>query len=125
MKLISKQCKAARNLLRWNVADLSTKSGVPHKRIDLFEKGFLHLVVGENDSLVGLFKQGGIHFMDNYEVVLDTEGNPMLELNALKDAKKVALNPVSELFSNMPYKHLDVAEQKSSDTHYHVHTPTD
>ncbi len=74
--MTGKQCRKARNLLRWNQRDLSARSRVPVKRLDNFEKGYFRLYKSEHDDVMKVFKREGVIFKDNFEVVLSDDDRP-------------------------------------------------
>ena len=65
-----KQCRASRSLLKWNIQDLTARTGIPTKRIDSFEKGIVHLYQNENLEIMETLKKEGVEFLSDFEVRL-------------------------------------------------------
>jgi len=128
VRIISKQSRAARSLLKWNINDLATRSGVPQRRLDQFEKNVLHLVKGENDAVVSAFKKVGIQFKDNFEVILseaqDGSGGGKRPVN-VKEHMRVTINPDNEIFASIPYQNAEDKEENITEKVYYRHVPTD
>jgi hypothetical protein len=72
-RLTSRQCRACRALLKWNINDLVAQTNVLYKRIDSFEKGIIHLHQNENTELMQVFIKQGIEFLSDFEVRLRKE----------------------------------------------------
>lgn len=72
-KMSSKQCRSARDLLKWNVHDLASRVNVGVKRIETFERGSVQLYQNENTEIVDIFKKHGIEFLSDFEVKLKKE----------------------------------------------------
>ncbi len=71
--LNGKLCLKSRDLLKWNIQDLSQHSGVPTNLIDKFEKGRQNLRRNENMQLKETFEDNGIHFPSPTEAYLSDE----------------------------------------------------
>lgn len=69
-RITSKQCRAARCLLKWNINDLAKTTGLPSKRLDGFERSAVILQSAENDSILKAFKKEGLIFTTDLEVFL-------------------------------------------------------
>jgi hypothetical protein len=72
-KVSSKQCRAARDLLKWNLHDLVSRVNVPVKRLESFERGSIQLYQNENHEIAEVFKKNGIEFLSDFEVKLKKE----------------------------------------------------
>ncbi len=68
--ITSRQCKQARSLLKWNPQDLASRTRIPVRNIERFEKGVTRLMLPENDEIMKTFKKNGIIFKDNFDVML-------------------------------------------------------
>ena len=76
-----KQCQKARNLLKWNQRDLSTRCAVDMKRIDSFEKGVIRPYKGEMDAIMTAFEKEDIQFKANFEVELKQKSVQTTRIN--------------------------------------------
>jgi hypothetical protein len=68
--ITGKQCQQARNLLKWNQRDLSTRASLDAKKIDSFEKGVVRLQKGEMEGITSAFYKEDVMFKGNFEVEL-------------------------------------------------------
>jgi hypothetical protein len=68
-KLIStKQCKRARALLKWNLLDLASRTRIPVKHLEKFERSQVRLTKPENDDVVKVFERHKIEFLGDGDV---------------------------------------------------------
>ncbi|GEM_PF-6361784 len=74
-QITPRQCKQARSLLKWNVQDLAVKAKLYPKQIERFEKSLTRVTMPEMDAMVKIFKQEGIQFLDNMDVILAKDEN--------------------------------------------------
>lgn len=72
-KITSKQCRAARGLLKWNINDLASRVNVAVRRLESFERGNIQLFQNENTEISDVFKKEGIEFLSDFEVKLKKE----------------------------------------------------
>ncbi|MBN8542671.1 MAG: hypothetical protein J0M34_00210 [Alphaproteobacteria bacterium] len=71
IRLIStKQCKRARALLKWNPLDLASRTRIPIRHLEKFERNQARLTKPENDEIVKVFDRHGIEFLPDGEVIL-------------------------------------------------------
>ena len=59
------QCKAARELLRWNQKDLSRISKIGTATLANFEKDKIELRIGTLEKIISAFHEHGIRFENN------------------------------------------------------------
>lgn len=65
----TKQCKRARALLKWNPLDLASRTRIPIRHLEKFERNQTRLTKPENDEIVKVFERYGIEFLPDGEVV--------------------------------------------------------
>lgn len=71
VKIISsKQCKRARALLKWNPLDLASRTRIPVRHLEKFERNQVRLTKPENDEVVEIFEMNSIRFLGDGEVIL-------------------------------------------------------
>ncbi|MAR56817.1 MAG: hypothetical protein CMM93_06515 [Rickettsiales bacterium] len=66
----AKQCRKARSLLKWNIPDLSNKTGLQPDRLDKFERNLIRLMGPEFKDLIKALEDNGIEFKADFEVNL-------------------------------------------------------
>lgn len=107
-KLTGKQCRQARALLKWNLYDLANHlNGINPRRIESFERGMVHVAEWENDEMVNAFRDQGVLFNADLDVVLDETHqkiNPQQRTHG--EGAHITLNAdqsvVSDSTSNVP-----------------------
>ncbi len=61
----------ARSLLKWNLHDLASKTNIPPKHLERFERSITRLTMPEAKEVIKVFEKNGIIFCDNMDVMLD------------------------------------------------------
>ncbi|MFZ4124542.1 MAG: hypothetical protein ACOYJ2_00530 [Rickettsiales bacterium] len=64
----TKQCKRARALLKWNPLDLASRTRIPIRHLEKFERNQARLTKPENDDIVKVFERHGIEFLPDGDV---------------------------------------------------------
>jgi hypothetical protein len=71
LRVIStKQCKRARALLKWNPNDLASRTRIPLRHLEKFERNQVRLTKPENDEVVKVFERHNVEFMPDGNVLL-------------------------------------------------------
>ncbi len=102
MRVLSgSQCRQARMLLKWNVRELSMKSGVTASRINHFESGRIMMYKNEAQFLVTAFDRADIQIAEDGDVSLkkrlqDNEPSTAYQKAAANDAEGVLQRLLSE-----------------------------
>ncbi|MDB2550645.1 helix-turn-helix transcriptional regulator [Rickettsiales bacterium] len=65
--ITSEQCKAARDLLKWNQGDLSKNAGINKTTLADFERGVRNLKIDTLEKIINAFEKSGIRF-ENDEI---------------------------------------------------------
>ena len=60
--ITSEQCKAARDLLKWNQDDLRKKAGINKTTLADFERGVGNIRIDTLEKIINAFKKAGIRF---------------------------------------------------------------
>lgn len=71
--ITARQCKQARSLLKWNLHDITSKTNIPAKQLERFERSLTRLTMPESKEVITVFEKHGIVFLDNLDVILVTE----------------------------------------------------
>jgi hypothetical protein len=70
VRIIStKQCKRARALLKWNPTDLASRTHIPVRHLEKFERNQVRLTKPENDEVVKVFERHGIEFLSDGDAI--------------------------------------------------------
>lgn len=72
--ITSRQCKIARDLLKWNIYDLSNRTNIPPKHLERFERNLTRLTMPENSEVKRIYEKNGLIFTDNLDVIFRKEG---------------------------------------------------
>ncbi len=69
IRIIStKQCKRARAVLKWNPTDLASRTHIPVRHLEKFERNQVRLTKPENDEVVKIFERHGVEFLASGDV---------------------------------------------------------
>lgn len=69
IRIIStKQCKRARAVLKWNPTDLASRTHIPVRHLEKFERNQVRLTKPENDEVVKVFERHGVEFLADGDV---------------------------------------------------------
>jgi|GEM_PF-4381758 len=68
------QCKRARALLKWNALDLASRTRIPVRHLEKFERAQVRLTKPENDEVVAVFERHNIEFLNDGQVLLHGGG---------------------------------------------------
>lgn len=68
--LTARQSKQARSLLKWNLHDLSSRTNIPSKHLERFERSLTRLTLPEVQECIKIYEKNGIRFLDNLDVIL-------------------------------------------------------
>lgn len=73
-QISSTQCKRARALLKWNSLDLASRTRIPVRHLEKFERNQVRLTKPENDEVVTVLERHNIEFTSENEVLLHGGG---------------------------------------------------
>ena len=68
--ITSAQCKRARGMLKWNPQDLASRTRIPVRQIEKFERNQTKLLRPENEEIVDTFHKNGVDFDKNGDVLM-------------------------------------------------------
>lgn len=68
--ITSTQCKRARALLKWNPQDLASRTRIPVRHIEKFERNQVKLLKPENAEIIEAFAKKNVTFRSNGDVEL-------------------------------------------------------
>ena len=69
-QITSTQCKRARALLKWNTLDLASRTRIPVRHLEKFERSQVRLTKPENDEVVTVLERHNIEFLADGQVLL-------------------------------------------------------
>ncbi len=113
LKLTGRQCKTARNLLKWNIHDLSSRVGIPSTRLGDFESGTAHLVPPEMQGVIRVLEQAGIIFHPDSHLTLVDKFKVMMEKKRLQ-AREDTAKAIAEKYTETTKKPKETKEKPSS-----------
>lgn len=73
--ITSTQCKRARALLKWNPQDLASRTRIPVRHIEKFERNQVKLLKPENAEIIDAFAKKNVTFRSNGDVELNHGGS--------------------------------------------------
>ena len=119
--ITARQCKQARSLLKWNIHDIASKTNIPPKHLERFERSVTRLTMPEAKEVIHVFEKHGICFLDNLDVILIKD-----EAEGIQDAFS-NLTQINRLEAEEELEGQDItfsqAEQKPKNDGMWVSTP--